>query len=97
MKIRPAKDAAGRVKGAITIVAPSQEIGIVRISHTQGIKQSINYQSADASYTATIACHDNPKEVRKTIKRAEKLVESALVDKVTQQTRLLKSLGNQNR
>jgi hypothetical protein len=80
-----------------SIVAPTEQLGIVSVSHFQSVKQSIDYQSADAGYTLRINCIDDPKVIRKAIRRAERIVESALVDKVEQQQQLLRALAEKNR
>jgi hypothetical protein len=65
----------------------------VEIWHTQEIKQSANWQSASASYGCKIIVADNDKSITEGIKRAEEIVEGALVEKASQQKELLRKLG----
>lgn len=75
-----------------TKVVPSG-VGHVKIIHVQSIKQSLNYQSAEASYGLEVTVIDGDFSIRKGIKRAERLVEEALVSKFEKQGRLLKALA----
>lgn len=61
----------------------------IKLSHGQSIKQSANYQSADASYSAELVVENTPDEIKKGIKYLETLVEEALALKVTQQRKFL--------
>lgn len=60
---------------------------VTKITHSQSIRQSLNYNSADCSYVVEIECKEG--EVLKTIARAEKIVEKALVPKAKEQQDLL--------
>lgn len=64
-------------------------IGVAVITHHQSIKQSLNYQSIEAGYTVTVTAPDDDKEIGKTIRRAEMLVEEAIEPKAREQAQLL--------
>lgn len=66
---------------------------IVKIRHTQAIKQSINYQSADCSYSVEVEAEDTPAEIKKAFKRVEDMVEEQLGIKVPQQRGFLRKIG----
>lgn len=69
----------------------------VEIWHTQSIKQSIAYQSADCSYGVRLVVPNDKEAIREGITRAEKIVEKPMETKVGEQQELLKHLASQNR
>jgi hypothetical protein len=62
---------------------------VVRVG--ESIKQSLNYQSAEATYSVEIPVATEA-EIPGAIKRAEKQVEHALGIKMKEQQRLLKAM-----
>ena len=70
----------------------SKEEGVVVINHHQTVRQSQNYQSAEAGYAVTITVKDTPKAIRKGIARAEELVEKPLSAKILEQKDLLNTI-----
>jgi len=66
----------------------------IKISHGQTVKQSANYQSADASYSVELIVDDSPSTIKAGIKRAEEIVEEAMAHKVTQQRKFLLQLNS---
>lgn len=69
----------------------------VKIWHTQSVRQSSNYQSAEASYGVEMIVPNTRKAIRKGIHRCEAIVEDPMTEKVTQQQTLLGSLAAVNR
>jgi hypothetical protein len=61
------------------------------------VRQSSNYQSAEATYGIEIPCDNNPKAIKAAQKQAEEFVENALVKKLKQQQQLLAGLGAANK
>lgn len=63
--------------------------GQVIIHHSQTVRQSCNYNSAETSYGVTLTVLDNEAAIRKGVARAERLVEAPLNLKVAEQTQRL--------
>ena len=74
----------------------SRERSLVKISHSQVLKQSHAYQSIEASYGIEIQTKNDPESISKAVKRAEAFVEKRLVKKMTQQRRFLEALAAKN-
>jgi len=62
---------------------------IVRITHSQSIKQSLNYQAAEANFGVTVECDGTFLGVKKARALAVRFVETALNKKFHQQNTLL--------
>lgn len=78
-------------------IVPGPLPGTVKLTHTQSIKQSINYQTGDVGYAVELVVRDNPKAIAEGLARAEKIVEDALGDKLPQTTELLRNYGKANK
>lgn len=65
----------------------------VELWHSQSVKLSKNYQSADASYGVKITVANDDESIKAGIARAEKIVEAPLTSKVQEQNELLNSLA----
>lgn len=89
LKIRKKKSLG---KGSTTVRAVD---GVIEITHSQSIKQSLNYQSADVSYGVRLRVEDNDKVVKKAVERAEELVEDNLVQKFKEQQDMLRAIAAQ--
>lgn len=76
--------------GTTTVTKTSE--GMVELFHSQGIKQSANYQSADVTYGVKMQVPDNDKAIKAGLRRAESIVEDALVLKVREQRKVLSAL-----
>lgn len=70
------------------------ETGAVKITHSQSMTQSINYNSANAQYGVELYCPDNDSDIYASIARAEKLVEEALTPKIEEHRKDLKAIAN---
>ena len=57
------------------------------------MKRSADYQSAEVSYGIELMVENSPWEIRKAIKKAERIVEDALVIKMNQQVKLLNTMA----
>lgn len=67
---------------------------VTEIRHTQAMRVSYDYSSAECSYGVTLKVNEaNPASVAAGIKRAEELVEAPLVDKVAEHLRALKEIA----
>lgn len=66
--------------------------GKVRLSHGQAIKQSHNYHSAEASFSAEIVVPNSPKSIRRGYNQLVDIVEESLARKVDQQREFLHNL-----
>lgn len=64
----------------------------VEITHTQTVRQSKDYQSAEVSYGVKLCAEDTPLAIKKGIERAESLVEDALTEKMREHQQLLQAL-----
>ncbi len=64
----------------------------VKLSHGQSIKQTHNYQSAEASFSAELVVENDSKSVRKGYRRLVQIVEEELARKVGQQRDFLHGL-----
>ncbi len=64
------------------------------ITHSQEIKQSLNYQSATCSYGVKLVVEDSPSSIQEGIRRAEKIVERALEEKFAEQRKTLVQFGD---
>ena len=93
MKIKKAN--IEKEPSAGTTVTPAG-FGFVKIMHTQGVKQSLSFQTADCGYSVELYVHDNPKAISAGIKRAEDIVENALGEKLPDVCMLLESLAKKN-
>lgn len=81
-------------KGVTTVTpATDPRIGVVTVHHHQSIKQNVNYQSAELGYGITITCVNDQEEIRKTIRRSERIVEHAMLPKFKEQGALLNTLS----
>ena len=69
---------------------------MVKISHTQGVKQSANYQTGDVSFSVELYVLDEPAAIQKGLRRAENIVEDALGSKLEQMNELIGMLGTKN-
>jgi hypothetical protein len=67
--------------------------GVIEIHHSQGLKQSINYQSADLTYGATIRVKDSKKSFHAAVRRLERVVEDRLTAKFAEQRDALKKIA----
>ena len=91
---KPAASSVGAHPEKVTNVTPvNGDLGIVEISHSQTIRQSLNYQSAEVSYGVKVRCLDNPKAIKSTVERAELIVEVALLPKFKDHADLLNQLA----
>lgn len=70
--------------------------GTVEVWHSQSIKQSHNYQSADVTYGVKFTVGNNKSDIDAAVKNAESVVEDALATKVVEQRKLLAALGKDN-
>lgn len=64
----------------------------IRLSHGQSIKQTHNYQSAEASFSAELVVPYTDKEVRKGFRKLTTIVEENLAKKIDQQREFLHNL-----
>lgn len=84
----------------ITKVSKTDTSGVpsyVKISHTQGMRQSHNYQTADVSYSVELFVKDTPTDIAAGILRCEEIVENALGDKLPQSQALLHAVARKNK
>lgn len=65
----------------------------VRITHSQSMKQSQNYQTSEAHYGISMDVGDSSEEIKAGLRRAEKIVEEALAVKLGQQRTFLSKLA----
>ena len=74
------------VKGvtSVTKTENAPTLGFVKITHHQTIRQSLDYNSAEASYGVELYCPDNPSDIDEAVVRAETTVERCLSDKITE-------------
>lgn len=75
----------------------SPVISMVKISHTQGIKQSKAYQTGDVSYSVELFVHNDEKAIKAGLLQAETIVEDALGGKLPQMCEILDQLAEKNR
>lgn len=80
-----------KLKG--TVKATLKACHDVEITHSGSVRLSKNYQSAETSYGIKLHVEDTPEAIKKGQKRAENLVEQALVKKVKEYSTLLDSLS----
>ena len=66
---------------------------VATIFHSQSLKQSLNYQSADCAYGVTLTVPDSGKDIVAGMRRAEKIVEALIEAKIKEQRQLLQVLG----
>lgn len=78
-----------------TRVEQGASLGELVVTHHQQVKQSLDYQSADAGYSIQFSCKED--EFEDKLMRVELLIEEALGRKVEQQNKLLRALGSKNR
>jgi len=64
----------------------------VLIKHSQILRQSHNYQSAEVMYGVEIRVKDTPAAIASGIDRAEEIVEERLISKADTHRRLLRKL-----
>lgn len=83
-----------KTKG-ITTIDPLTP-GMIRIHHHQTIRQNLNYSSAEVSYGVSTDTVDDVKNIRKTVARLEKIVETAMLPKFKEQGRLLVNLAGKS-
>lgn len=93
MKIKKSSLDPGGQHQTRTDVVPVGE-GRVRIWHSQSIKQSLNYQSSDATYGMEITVPDTVTGVNKAIVRCEEMVEKYLTAKFKEQRELLEKIAH---
>ena len=99
MKLRQIKKTSDETKSAVSQLKSCKSVtrpagyGFVTLRHGQGVKLSRNYQSADVTYSAEIVVRDNPKQIRKGLRRLESIIEAPLVQKVQEQHELLNKLA----
>lgn len=67
--------------------------GTAILTHSQSIKQSMNYQSAECVYGVQLTVEDTEEAIKRGFERAEEMIESPLVDKFTMQQETLSRLG----
>lgn len=65
----------------------------VNISHGQSFKQSLNYQTAEASYHITREVADDPESIQSGFQRLERIVEKRLTRKMKAQLAFLEGVG----
>lgn len=65
----------------------------VQINHSQSIKLSANYQSAEATYGVVFTVQNTQKAIEAAITAAEELIEAPLASKTMQQRELLQKMG----
>lgn len=65
----------------------------VELWHSQTIKQSANYQSADCTCGIKLTVDDNEKSIKQGFARAERLVEEQMSPKIQEQIQVLNELG----
>jgi len=93
------------LKKPASIIKPKPEVSVseavsthdvtqmVKISHTQGVKQSRQYQTGDVSFSIELYVQDSPKTIEAGLKRAANIVENALAPKLEQMGELVDALG----
>jgi len=83
----------------VTKKTSTQTIGrITKITHSQTVGQSMNYQSTSAQFGAEMeVASTDPKEVRAAIKSLETLIESSLASKVKDHQEFLLTLAENRR
>ncbi len=96
MKMKP--KAKPSVKPAKVSVSPpvcevTRSNGVAVLTVHQAVKQSRNYQSAECGYSVQVTVLDSDAAIRKGFLRAEFLIETALTDKVAEQTKRLEGVS----
>jgi hypothetical protein len=81
----------------LTTVTPGVLPGTAVLHHHQSVKQSMNWQSAEASYGLTITVPDNAKAIKAYALRAERLVEDLLTQKFRQHRKLLQNINTETK
>lgn len=71
--------------------------GKITLTHHQSVRQSHNYQSAEASYGATITVEDTPATVKAALDRLENIVEGRLSHTFREQFEALKVLSGERK
>ena len=69
--------------------------GHIQLWHHQSFKQSANYQTAEASYGASIIVPSQPLLIKKGVQRLERLVERLLRTKSKEQRTTLNQMANE--
>ena len=83
-----------KLKGVTKVTrTEDSRLGVVTIHHHQSIKQNANYQSAELGYGITVSCKDEPEEIRRHIRRLERIVERAMLPKFHAQGKLLNTIS----
>lgn len=86
----------GNMKPPVTKITTKVPIpsGTIRLTHTQTVRQSANYQSAEVSYGAEIEVPNNPIAIKNGVAYLERTIEGPLVEKLGQHRKLLAKLGD---
>ena len=99
LKIKTAKKEAKPLLTSVTNIHNEVDprVGMVKIFHSQGIKQSKSYQTGDVNYGVELYVRNDPSEIKKGIQQAEQIVEDALGDKLPMMNEILSTLADNNR
>lgn len=65
----------------------------VKLSHGQSVKQTANYQSAEANYSVELVVPNDKAAIARGFRQLEETVEEVLSHKVQQQRMFLEKLG----
>lgn len=85
-----------KTTAVIPIASDDPRVGLVKLFHQQGVKQSAHYQSGDVVYAVEMYVANDPKSVQAGILACENLVENALGEKLPQMQTLLQGLAGMN-
>jgi hypothetical protein len=90
MKVIKAK----KIKGITDVLRLGDK---VVIHHHQSIKQSANYQTAEAGYGITLEVGNTDLDIKKGAHRLERLVEELMASKFREQRKLLQNINTETR
>ena len=75
-----------------TSVASGPE-GLIKITHSQSVRQSADYQSVECNYGVEFYVKNTPYETQRGIERAEEIVEQHMTAKLSTHRQFLKKIG----
>ena len=97
VKLPKKKNPALQSLNAVMTAHDDPRISMVKITPSQGLKQSKHYQTGDVSYAVELYVPNNDTDIQKGILRAENIVENALGEKLPQMSQILDSLAESNK